>query len=540
MGESCQKGSNFSQGDCRGRSKEMADICATSTEKLKVRLDDDNPFFSSGKLNHVVSAREEPHAIVGDDYPKRQQWSPEDSRYDGVGETPLGCSSSDRADEEATGNVQILLRGLDSPTRIAAISGKTNNVRGVLFVHSATVSSQDSHRIVGSCRMTVNGSSAKNLSFLALGAQTEVTVLERLCNPIAICVASDGNVLVLEEVGQREANNVTGHQEVEQDKPCRRKCRYRVRYLYHVELNAFLESQRARSDNCDGQDGGQGNKCASSQYVERTSEDDTQSETDWEDNVSTPISDYFYRTTTNAKPENGIGRCRGRRKTLEPKHAFELPLPPKGGPVEQPVDMCVLADGTVVIAFCRLAPLHEGTAVAESQGIIRAFPPSQITRDRRHGSIGSGSVVVGATKSEKCTSPSDVDTDGGYDCQQSSPYDPGEQWVIAEGLPVITRVVASGGEGGGVYVSLCGSGYDGAVVAIGSLSTRQTVSATGVRIGALVQGIAGVRQPKPLMSTELHPRRLSKGSVERNRADSFVPIVSGYAAALAVDGNNNL
>ena len=186
-----------------------------------------------------------------------------------------------------------------------------------------------------------------------------------------------------------------------------------------------------------------------------------------------------------------------------------LPVPSEScGHPEQPVDLCVLTDRTIVIAFYRSVPLHGGVAISENQGAIRVFP---ITH---HG----------------CAT-------------NNSSYSSEESWLVAKGLPVVTGVAAGGGRG--IYFSLCGAGRDGAVTAIGSLSTARVppVLPRATGIGANHRGIiqAGHCKGDALASVGIAARGGTRiGGKSGGCGEKFARVVSGFAAAVTVDEDMNL
>lgn len=440
--------------------------------------------------------------------------------------------STENVEKKIAGCTNVLLRGLDSPTRVAAFCGKNKKSRGVLFVHSVTPPPRCLSLNVASDAATARGICAKRLSFFAVGAQRELTLCERLCNPIAICVTRNRDVLVLDEVSRQEPIRDPGHEPVEQENDQQKK-QFKVRSLHHVKLTSFLESQ-TMANNSAWKGGIKMKTHAPSQNGGRsTSEGDDESDTDWEENVSTSSGGFSPTTNTEVNPIKRNGRCRGRHKAPALQDILEFPLPPRGEPTEEPVGMCVLADDTIVIAASRLAPRHGGSAIAESRGVVRVFPSSQTSRDRFHEATATNIVVGDPTKNEKCT-------DDNCNQERSTAYDPGKQWLLAEGLPVITGIVASDAKSGGIYVSLCGSSRDGTVVAIGALSTRRCSRGNNAIGGVAVGKPTGTRQPKSALSTDANFRSRSNGGEEGTGDNVFVPIVSGHAAILTVDRDNNL
>lgn len=524
-------------GELGGDNPEFSRYGDDSQQNLGKELHDTPP-TRAGKTD--VRPDNDPHRRSSDDRLKRTLTSNNNSVNNeamGTGshkncaaEEPPSVGSlrfTDDAEEKIAGSTNVLLRGLESPIRVAAFGDENTKSCGALFVHGVTPSPRHSSLGVASDAATARGTCAKKLSFLAVGAQRELTLCECLCNPVAICVTRDGDLLILDEVWRQKATHDRGHEASEQENAQKRK-QYVVRSMHHVRLASYLDSQIV-TNNSAWKSGVEMQKTdAPSQNRRR----DDESDTDWEENVSTSSGGFSPTTNTRVNPVRK-GRSRGRHKAPALQDILEFPLPPKGEPPEEPVGMCVLADDTIVIASCRLAPRHGGSAVAESQGVVRAFPPSHVRRHRFHEATTTDSVVGDPTKHEKYV-------DGSCNFRRSAVYDPGEQWILAEGLPVITGIVASDAKSGGIYVSFCGSSRDGTVVAIGALSTRRCPRGNRAISDVAEDKSTWTRQPKLALSTDANLRPRSGGGEEGTGDNVLTPIVSGHAALLTVDRDNNL
>lgn len=465
---------------------------------------------------------------------------------------------------EEKGDVQIILRGLNRPSRVAVASGCKHDILGIFFIdHTGTT---DSNRRKSSMPMLVpeTGVASSNqaesrrgrLRFLRWGiGQQVLTLVERLCNPIALFVAQDSSVFVLEEVWEGSGSGFR-----DQDRGSR--TRYRVCRLDGTRLSRWLGNDKKKRNGVEKvataigprrlglrdrneQEGGGGSSLLVGSAVRGGLDVVTsdESETDWEISSSC-ASDRDINEEGAQKLHEGqhspTGHSR-RRGVVDFVEVLALPSLPvqDGNRPEQPVDFCMLADETIVIAFCRSAPLHDGQSTAEAQGVVRAFP----AKPRK-------STVV-------------VDVSGGSGKSRSglrlkdtamSSYSSHQGWLVAEGLPVITGVAASGGSA--VYASFCGAGRDGTVHAVASLSTggrARSMGPGGIDLNAVARGRnrGAARGGGGRTGTEAWGRatrdrggrvgaRGGGGRAVRGRGNLFVPIVSGVAAALTVDKDRNL
>lgn len=503
---------------------------------------------------------------------------------------PLDRSIGDDKHEGDGGAVEILLHGLSRPFLVAAAAGGKS--LGVFFVDHATtsdnsgkttttaaaVSSQlrtldETERGESQHRPPASPSTNRSdvgrmgrLRFLRWGAEQPVTLVEDLRNPVALCVSSsDSSVFVLEEVLERKrCEDDDDHRDRDRDRPQqhppRTKERYRVCRLDGARLCAWFTNEAARRSAVSGSDfatphkrNGQADNgsielnaggecrplgCAADDTILL----DDESETEWETSSNSDGGDFdkrrhrgVSRSSVGARlNENRPGSAvhtRGRRRAVSFAQVLEMPSASarakrkESHHPEKPVDMCVLTDGTIIVAFSRSAPLHGGTSIAESQGVLRAFPAADSARRKGLGNVGTALSSVGRVADEYA----------GHDVDDS--------WLVAEGLPVITGLAA--GAGDAVYLSLCGARHDGAVTAIGALSTRQRRSL--VRNGGPRKDLRS-RTHSPKGHGELPTGRGNKlatgggkysGGVHRSD-EGFVRIASGFATALAVDEDTNL
>lgn len=491
--------------------------------------------------------------------------------------------SYNNTDVEEAGDAQILLRGLDRPSRVSAARGcKHGILGGVFFIDHTRVTGSNRRRStipvlapesdLGSGNQATSRSGRVRFLEWGVGKQA-VTLVERLCNPVALFVAQDSSVFVLEEVWQGSGSGFR-----DQDL---RRTRHRVCRLDGTRLSRWLGSNintgskgvetvavaisarrmNSRNRSSDGlrgrneQEGGGGSPLlvSSAARDEQDVVTGDESETDWETSGSC-ASDHDINTEgehalrgdlRTASAPDGHSRRRGVVDFIEVLAIPSFPVQDGDRP-EQPVDFCMLADGTIVVAFCRSAPLHGGQSTAEAHGVVRAFraKPREPTVMMDASGSPPAPVVLGTGRSVlslKAGAPSS--------------YSSSQGWLVAEELPVITGIAASGGSA--VYVSLCGAGHDGTVHAVASLSTEgrtQSVGPSGVSMHAVARGSsrgADKGGGGGGTGTEAGGRAMrgrgwrvgAKGGNDRGVGGSghlFVPIVSGVAAALTVDGDRNL
>eukprot|EP00903_Cladosiphon_okamuranus_P015234 g14080.t1 len=122
-------------------------------------------------------------------------------------------------------------------------------------------------------------------------------------------------------------------------------------------------------------------------------------------------------------------------------------------------------------------------------------------------------------------------------------YDVEDSWLVAEGLPVVTGIAAGGVSA--VYLSLCGARHDGAVTAVGALSTTQRrrsrlrTDDPREHLRGRAENQKGRGEPPAVQETMLTRGSNGSGGIHRS-GGSFVRIASGFAAVLAVDDDMNL
>ena len=404
------------------------------------------------------------------------------------------------------------------------------------------------------------------LRFLRWGADHPITLVKDLCNPVALCVSSsDSSVFVLEEMSERQQRKDENDRDRgrQQQYPRRSKPRYQVCRLDGARLSAWLTYAATRSPAVGGsefatrhskQNGQAGNDITELNAggergptgfsADNTNFLDDESETEWETSSDSDGGDFGERgdecfpgglsAGAVVKEAGPVLATRSRRQRGVVSFARVLELPSAAssrtngseGHPEQPVDMCVLVDGTIVVAFSRSAPLHGGASIAESQGVVRAFPAAgSRARRARPGGVGTAlSSTSTADQTLTTTRTSAVEASRVADDFVGNNVDDG--WLVAEGLPVVTGLAAGGGDA--VYLSLCGARHDGVVTAIGALSAKGVRSRTNGREGRGES--TGGRES--MLATGI-------GSTHRS-GESFVRIASGFAAALAVDDDMNL
>lgn len=495
--------------------------------------------------------------------------------------------------------VKILLSGLNRPILVAAAT-TTRTGRGVFFIEQAspavavdcsssskgttTTPQPPEHSANRTFREEqVNQERASRnrpapprtwqLRFLRWGAKQAVTLVENLCKPIALCIGgTDSSVFVLEEMHKRrhcdndpdQAKNLSGSQQ----HLYRRPNRYRVRFLRGSHLSAWLSNEEAKrrrfasgeeasgeegatSHRHDRQTGGIGTQLDAKQkpVPVGTSADDLsflndESDTDWgsssDDSEDGNFDNHDNQEVAGVSIGARVEQNRSER-SIRPRRwrgvvdfveilVFQSPSASKEDGErhrEQPVGLCVLRDGTVVVAFSRPFPLHGGASAAKSQGVIRAFPANEMDVDRFPHTALSTNTADETLSTRPVASPS---------------YSTEDSWLVAEGLPVITGLVA--GAGGAVYMSLCGASHDGTVTSIGSLSTRKRCRVPQV-----------VSRREDFRSRTACEKRERVSSAGRNKhagttwgdgvGDShsegkLARISSGFAATLAVDNDMNL
>lgn len=467
---------------------------------------------------------------------------------------------------EEMGGVQIILRGLHRPTRVAVASGCKHDILGIFFIDHTGATDNNRRKsaipILISETGVANSNQAKSrrgrLRFLRWGDGQEVlTLVERLCNPIALFVAQDSSVFVLEEVWEGSGSGFR-----DQDRGSR--TRYRVCRLDGTRLSRWLDNDRKNrngvqkvataigprvlgSRDRNEQEGVDGTSLLVGSAVrgELGVATSDESETDWEISSSCASDRDINEEGTHilhGDPHAPIGHSR-RRGVVDFVQVLALPSLPvqDGNRPEQPVDFCMLADETIVVAFCRSAPLHDGQSTAEAQGVVRAFP----AKPRKPTVVVDVSGGSGKNRSGLRLK----------DCAPSS-HSSHQGWLVAEGLPVITGVAASGGSA--VYASFCGAGRDGTVHAVASLSTGRRARpvrpgavdldavARGGSRGAARGGGGGGGTGTEAWGRATRDRggrvgaRGGGGRAVRGCGNFFVPIVSGVAATLTVDKDRNL
>ncbi|CAN0451838.1 unnamed protein product, partial [Ectocarpus sp. 12 AP-2014] len=406
------------------------------------------------------------------------------------------------------------------------------------------------------------------LRFLRWGAKQAVTLVENLCKPIALCIGgTDSSVFVLEEVHKRrhcdndpdQAKNLSGSQQ----HLYRRPKRYRVRFLCGSHLRAWLSNEAAKrrpsasgeedatSHRHDRQTGGIGTQLDAKQkpIPVGTPADDLsflndESDTDWGSSSDDSEDGNFDNHDNHEVAGVSIGarveenrsersvRFRRRRGVVDFVEILVFQSPSgskKDGERhrEQPVGLCVLRDGTVVVAFSRPFPLHGGASVLRSQGVIRAFPANEMDVDRfPHTALSTN--TADETLSTRPVAPPSYSTE--------------DSWLVAERLPVITGLVA--GAGGAVYLSLCGASDDGTVTSIGSLSTRKHCRVPQVdprREGFRSRTACEKRERVSSAGRTKHAGATwGDGVGDSHSEGKLARISSGFAATLAVDDDMNL
>lgn len=461
-------------------------------------------------------------------------------------------------------NVEILLDGLIKPSLVAA---PARGSKGVVFIDqppSAASTAEgstamakvaeglhytcaDSPTDCGHKGQKPQASSHFNvqtaaqswqLRFLRWGAGEAITLIENLYNPIALCVGtSDSSVFVLEEVQTKR-------------RPLhRRKKRYRVSRL---EGSRFSEwSDRGETKELLAASANQGAKIRNHKNPVGVSAGgltcpDIESETDWDSSSTNTASsgsvEHGDQNTGGSSIEACTVKEASRRSTSQPrlrrsvKELVEVLNFSSSSalrrdfhrPSEHPVDMCVLRDGTIIIAYSRAAPLHDGVSIAESQGVLRTFP----AHDNAGTPGRSGAREASSLDAMEMTVP-----ETSAKLSEPSVYSDDDGWLVAEGLPVITGLVAGGGDA--VYLSLCGARHDGAVTAIGSLSTRRP---RPLRVDTRREDFRGrtkIERAAKQVGDEACANTGDNSDGAHGRGQ-FVRVASGYAAALTVDDKMNL
>ena len=509
-----------------------------------------------------------------------------------------------RGESLQEGAVKVLLRGLNQPFLVAAADGGT--AQGVFFVDqgspvialdksvattaAAVVESQACavDLTVGEINNRIRATAFRNrrtagqtwrLRFLRWGAEEPITLVGGLCNPIALCVGrADSSVFVLEAVQERQqCNNDRGrhrHRGGKQQQLRPRKRRYRVCRLDGTSLSTWLSNEERTNSTVRGDQSAKAAKNNGPVGISRvrlgeersgpleaspagfTGCTDYESDTEWETSSANSNGDDIdprrdrgvdgspIRTrVTQSSPGSPVRSAR-RRGVVDVVEILELPSSStkegdaEGHP-EQPVDLCVLADGTIVVAFSRAAPLHGGASISKSQGVVRAFPAADRIR----------STGLGGTD----TAPAMSTPDKAFVAAPGPPsklvYDADDGWLVAEGLPVVSGLVAGGGDA--VYLSLCGAGHDGAVTAIGSLSAK--LRPPSLKVDTRREGVRGGKESGKGGGASLvlgaapvaglnrtHVDGCNGGGGSHTSGQSIVPLVSGFAAAVAVDSDLNL
>lgn len=440
--------------------------------------------------------------------------------------------------DNACGKVQVLLDGLNRPSRVAAVTGSKSE--GVFFIDEAPAEENDgprraalspkddAHRRV-SCSSGRPTRRVGRVRFLPWGSREAITLVERLCNPIALSVHGDSSVFVLEELWGTQNNHDAGR---DREPDGKRQTRYRVCCMRGPALSTWLKNEAKHGVLCrDRAHGFQGDgECQNA-----LGEGDQDSIAD---GTTEAVWKAASRSTCDFSKNDQCKESRS-RGVVDFVEVLALPvLPESYGRAEQPVDLCVLTDRTIVVAFYRSAPLHSGVAVSENRGAVRVFP---ITRQgcRSDGPTSieaennSGRSAATASRSVSDTRSAILD----------SSYSSDDSWLVAEGLPVVTGVAAGGGRG--IYFSLCGAGRDGAVTAIGSLSTARAPPSLP-RAKGIVANDRGKIQAGNYKTDALASRQKAVQGGKRAGGKSggcgakFVRVVSGFAAALTVDEDMNL
>lgn len=439
--------------------------------------------------------------------------------------------------DTACGNVQVLLGGLNRPSRVAVSTDSKS--KGVFFIDEAEAEENDgpiravlSPRNVAIQRDSCSSGQATRrvgrMRFLPWGAREAITLVERLCNPIALCVHGDSSVFVLEELWESQEHRDGDR---DQEPEGKRQKRYRVCCMGGPALSSWLEDETNCGKLCrDPVHGFQCNGEWKPDSGARDQDDDVADGTAKWEAASNSTCGFSKNDQCNDSRRRGV---------VDFVEVLVLPVPPESyDHPEQPVDLCVLTDRTIVVVFHRSVPLHGGVAVSENQGAIRVFPN---TRQGYH-SDGLRSVEAGKTSGQSAATTLGPVLDTSSAISDSS-YSSDHNWLVAEGLPVVTGVAAGGGRG--IYFSLCGAGRDGVVTAIGSLSTARVppalLRAAGVGANDHGEFQAGYHKGGAIASGEI-----AAGGGKRIGGNSggcgakFVRVVSGFAAALTVDEDMNL
>lgn len=492
-----------------------------------------------------------------------------------------GCIDEDEEKQRA---VEILLRGLNRPSLVAAAaSGKGG---GVFFIDctppAATVKSNTRTLDKTTRGEKINGTLAFNcvncptaaqtwqLRFLRWGAGQAITLVNYLCNPIGLCIrSSDLSVFVLEQVWPRRQRNNDHGQDRHRggSKRClnRKQKRYRVCRLDGARLSAWLANEAKRnsagSEPCMNNRPERGTMTqrvaqesgAMTSSADRTScSDDDQSETDWDNSSGTSDDGCFDRHVVQDLPVSSSGapskKCSSYRSARSRRgqacvgfvEVLDLLAPSTDQQddnrhPEKPVDLCVLTDGTIVLAFARPAPLHDGASVTQNQSVIRAFP----TADRNNRTERSTDV---ASSTDNLVKIPVVASGPGYNVDDPLVYNFNDSWLVAEGLPVVTGLAAGGG--GAVYVSFRGARHDGIVTAIGSLPTSRPRCRLLVdtrrdkfRVGAARASPTGGASSSGRNHADASEKNGGGGA---HSGGNLVRIASGFASALTVDDDMNL
>lgn len=418
------------------------------------------------------------------------------------------------------------------------------------------------------------------LRFLRWGAGQAITLVENLCNPIGMCIrSSDSSVFVLEEVWPRRQCDSSDHDQDRhrggpQQRLNRGHQRHRVCRLDGARLSAWLvtEAKRSLADSelrtrygparvTKNQLTGQESGAMATLADHMISLDDDQSVTDWDDSSGISNDGGFDRhgvirgvpVSSGGAPSKEHSsyrpvRCRRRQAVVDFVEVLEL-LPTSTDQrdddrhLEQPIDLCVLTDGTIVLAFARPAPLHDGASVTERQGVIRAFPEAKSIKNPER-EITDAALSANAL----VTTTPDAASGLGYNVDDALEYNFHDGWLVAEGLPVITGLAAGGG--GAVYLSFRGARHDGVVTAIGSLSTSQRRRNSLVdprredfrgRVDSSRKGAAASAIGRSSPSGQAHANAGERnGGGGAHSGGGFVRVASGFASSLAVDDDMNL
>ncbi|CAM9316912.1 unnamed protein product, partial [Scytosiphon promiscuus] len=460
-------------------------------------------------------------------------------------------------------NAEILLNGLRSPCFVAV---PVRGSKGVFFIDQAPLTSAGQSSSLSATtaadgppgthtgNQTLCGERSQQtraqswqLRFLCWGAEQAITLVEDLHNPIAMCVGgSDSSVFVLEEMHERRPLH-------------RGNKRYTVSRLVgscfsewfnNGEIsNNFVASsrqptthnheKRTRKDSSEPR--AQLRYTAPSVSSTELTFDESESETDWDSSSTISEISGLVEHRNQDMNASSIGACAVKKKSHRPTNrsrsrrtglalveVLEFSSLARDGDrsPEHPVDLCVLREGTIVVALSRSAPLHDGVSIAESHGVLRAFPAHDeaktpgYTDTRETSSMHVAEQTLAETSGTSYKYPVYFDGDG---------------WVVAEGLPVITGLAAGGGDA--VYLSFCGARHDGAVTAIGSLSIRRSCSLRVRRDD--FRGRTQIGSGGEAVESEPHAR--GGNNVQRVQSrGKFVRIASGYAAAVTVDDKMNL